>query len=294
MRKSLLFILPVFILNGVGCIVTTTNDTCSSDGAVSCNAGDTGFTCTGAETPDNITPGLVCSQGVAVAGGDTQYCCNGGSQDSCGVDSTLACTSGTGYSCSGSANPMDTDSSLTCSQDTGAGTFCCTSGGGGCQQDSSVTGCVDGSTGYSCDSGTTPDSSSLSCSDGVASGSQDTFCCIDFISSSSSTCQADDSVTGCQGDAYGFSCAGTDAPDQSDSSLVCSYGVPGSNGDTNYCCVGFTSTSCQQDPTVTGCSGDSFGFSCTGSDTPSDANAALVCSQAVQGANGDLLYCCTG
>ncbi len=291
MRKSLLFILPVFLFNGVACIVTTTNDTCASDAAVACTNGATGFTCSGIGHPTDTEPSLVCSAGVAVAGGDTQYCCTGGTQDSCGVDNTLSCQTGTGYSCTGSANPMDADPSLTCSQDTGAGTFCCTSGGGGCQQDPSVAGCVDGSVGYSCDAGTTPDSSSLSCSDPVASGSQDTFCCIDFTSSS---CQADPSVTGCQGDAYGFSCTGSDTPDQSDSSLVCSYGEPGAGGDTIYCCVGFSSTSCMEDPTVTGCEGGSFGFSCTGTDTPSDANAALVCSQPIQGANGDLLYCCTG
>jgi hypothetical protein len=43
---------------------------------------------------------------------------------------------------------------------------------------------------------------------------------------------------------------------------------------------------------VQGCAGDSFGFSCTGSDTPDEADSSLTCSTATP-ASGALLYCCT-
>jgi hypothetical protein len=103
------------------------------------------------------------------------------------------------------------------------------------------------------------------------------------------TCGQDSSVQ-CD-HATGFSCAGSDTPEDSDSSLVCSDGTS-APGATLFCCVTFSSSSCAQDNSVGGCTGDSFGFSCTGTDTPDDADSTLVCSQPTQG-NGVLLYCCT-
>jgi hypothetical protein len=44
---------------------------------------------------------------------------------------------------------------------------------------------------------------------------------------------------------------------------------------------------------VSGCTGDSYGFSCTSTDTPSDSNSSLNCSTAVNGPNNESLYCCT-
>jgi hypothetical protein len=106
-------------------------------------------------------------------------------------------------------------------------------------------------------------------------------------------CTQDETVQGCTSGSFGYSCDNGDTPDQSDSSLQCSYGVADPNGNTDYCCVSFASSAtCAQDPTVTGCSGASFGFSCTGSDTPSDDDSSLTCSSGVAGNAGSLLYCC--
>jgi hypothetical protein len=106
----------------------------------------------------------------------------------------------------------------------------------------------------------------------------------------SSGCAQDSSVA-CTGGGAGFSCAIGDIPSDGDPSLACSVGVAAA-GEDLYCCVPFTSTTCAPDTTVRGCSGYSFGFSCTGNDRPDETDSALVCSDPVEG-NGALLYCCT-
>jgi hypothetical protein len=113
----------------------------------------------------------------------------------------------------------------------------------------------------------------------------------DVAPSPATGCQPDSSVAGCDSPSNGFSCDTTDSPEQTDSSLVCSAGTP-SGGLILYCCIQFTSSSCSADPTVQGCTGDSFGFSCTGTDTPDEADPSLNCSSATP-AGGALLYCCT-
>ncbi len=102
-------------------------------------------------------------------------------------------------------------------------------------------------------------------------------------------CAQDPSVSGCAGNSTGFSCTGGQPP--SDPSLACSVGTPAA-GATLYCCVDFSSTTCAPDQSVQGCTGFSFGFSCTGSDRPDEADSSLVCSRPSPG-NGALLYCCT-
>ncbi|HEV3189464.1 MAG TPA: hypothetical protein VGY54_03145, partial [Polyangiaceae bacterium] len=86
-----------------------------------------------------------------------------------------------------------------------------------------------------------------------------------------STCAADSSVS-CVGGGTGYSCTTTEAPDQHDSALACGDGVARGNGETAFCCVpvsGFASgSSCAVDPAVQGCVNGSYGFSCTGSNTP--------------------------
>jgi|HubBroStandDraft_5_1064220.scaffolds.fasta_scaffold151393_2 hypothetical protein len=108
----------------------------------------------------------------------------------------------------------------------------------------------------------------------------------------SSGCTQDSSVSGCDDPSTGYSCDNGDTPDQEDSSLVCSVGTP--SGDlTLYCCIQFTSSTCSADPSVQGCTGDSFGFSCTGTDTPDEADSSLNCSTPTPGAGGASLYCCS-
>ena len=104
-----------------------------------------------------------------------------------------------------------------------------------------------------------------------------------------SSCAQDSSVP-CDR-ATGFSCAPGDNPENADSSLVCSVGAA-APGATLFCCVSVSTSSCIQDNSVVGCTGFSIGFSCTGTDTPDQANSALVCSSPTPG-NGVLLYCCT-
>lgn len=298
MHKWLLLASPLFLLTAAACIVNTTgNNSCTADATVTgCSGMSQGYTCTGSETPPQVNANLVCGSGLADPSGNTQYCCNT-SNGSCTVDTTLACSGATqGYTCSGTETPSMQNGSLACdagmAEGNGATGYCCTTTSTTCNQDTSVQGCTNGSAGYTCAGADTPDSSTLSCSQGVAGPNGSTqFCCVGF---SSSTCMADATVMGCTGSSYGFSCTGTDAPSQSDTSLTCSAGVAGQAGATLYCCVGFSSTSCMADSTVTGCTGSSYGFSCNGTETPSQVNSSLMCSQGVPGANGLTLYCCTG
>ncbi len=171
---------------------------------------------------------------------------NNSSNDSCGQDSSVVgCGAAVGYSCTGNAVPTDTDSSLDCSDPTtgsnGDSLYCCTtySGGSGssCSADSNVN-CSGGGFGFTCTSTDTPDQddSSLECSTGTASGSNTQYCCIQYSSGSSNPCSEDDTVQGCQSGSYGFSCTGSSTPQQQDSSLNCSTGTAGNNGDTVFCC----------------------------------------------------------
>jgi hypothetical protein len=105
-------------------------------------------------------------------------------------------------------------------------------------------------------------------------------------------CAPDSTVDSCSGGASGFSCGNGDTPEQTDSSLVCSDGTQASDGFVLYCCVQFTSTTCSPDSNVTSCEGSSIGFSCTGSDTPDEADSSLNCSQPTPGTSGELTYCC--
>jgi hypothetical protein len=102
-----------------------------------------------------------------------------------------------------------------------------------CGQDSSVS-CSNGATGYSCDGDNNPEDgdSTLDCGPGTADGSGTDYCCITL---QQSTCAPDSSVQGCQAGSYGFSCTGSDTPDDADSNLNCSTGTPAS-GATLYCC----------------------------------------------------------
>jgi hypothetical protein len=107
---------------------------------------------------------------------------------------------------------------------------------------------------------------------------------------------APDTTVSCTGSATGFSCTGSDQPEDSDSSLTCSVPISGNAGSTLYCCVSgfaFSSSTCAPDSTVTGCEAGSYGFSCTGSDTPDQTDSSLTCSTPVDGNAGSSLYCCT-
>jgi hypothetical protein len=167
---------------------------------------------------------------------------------SCVASSSVSCTTGSGYSCSGSAQPEDTTANLVCSTDS-AGNFCCVSGGT-CGYDANVVGCESGSVGYSCTSGSQPPEAadpSLVCSDPTTANGLDEYCCYTNTAVvAASTCSQDASVAGCQTDSagnpsYGFSCTGSDAPGSDYSNLNCSTGTPGTDAQGNsaqlYCCA---------------------------------------------------------
>jgi len=117
-----------------------------------------------------------------------------------------------------------------------------------------------------------------------------TACSVSATTGSGDTCGVDDSIAGCAPGSFGYSCAGAATPAES-SSLVCSEPTPG-NGATLYCCVAvFAPTTCAPDLTIAGCTGDSQGYSCKGSDTPDQYDFTLNCS-AGTASSGSTLYCC--
>ena len=169
------------------------------------------------------------------------------SSSDCSTYSTVSCGSGAvGYSCNGDGNPQDGNSDLICSADQGTGEFCCYTSSS-CQGDSSVS-CAGGADGYSCAAGDNPPDSvdsSLVCSVPTTVGTEDTYCCYTntVTASSSATCVQDPSVTqNCSGDSFGFSCTGSDTPDEDfGSNLNCSQPVSGTDASGNaaslYCCT---------------------------------------------------------
>jgi hypothetical protein len=308
MRNAAFFIVGIFLAVAVvaGCTASASVNTtppppggCQQDNTIACTAPQTGYTCTGGSIPD---ASLMCGSEMGIG----TYCCGSTTvvASMCGMNSAVTCPSGqTGMSCTGSSTP---DLSANCGSPMigthGATNYCCgtvTNTGGSCAMDSTVTGCTGGSTGYSCTSTDTPDQTNpaLGCSVGVAGNAGSTlFCCLaSTYAWSASSCAPDQTVTGCQSGSYGFSCASTDTPDQTDAELVCSTGVAGNAGSTLFCCTSETITStCAPDATVNGCTGDAAGYSCTGADPPDMADPTLECSIGVAGNAGSTLYCCLG
>lgn len=164
----------------------TTTSSCGADPNVTgCTTGSTGYTCTGAATPD---ASLNCSTGVPGIGSTTVYCC-GGTAGTCAPDSTVAgCATGSaGYTCTGSVRP-DASGSLQCStgvsEPSGGTGYCCyttsTTTAPTCTVDSTVTGCTGGSYGFACTSTNQPsdENTNLVCGPGAAGNDGNTlYCC---------------------------------------------------------------------------------------------------------------------
>jgi len=279
---------------------------CSVDPAVQgCVNGSYGFSCTGSSTPETADASLVCSSGTPGSGQLTLYCCLYAAAMSSSCTSDASVTTGCqgqgasyGFSCTGADAPDKTFNYLVCGQSApgpnGTSLYCCNdnatiaSTAASCAANPSVTGCQGGSMGYSCTGGATPNAS-LNCGGGVPGPSGDTnYCC----GGAAGSCMQDATVSGCSGTSKGYSCTGALSPNATDSTLVCSVGTAGASGGTSYCCLTNASTTCKQDSTVQGCSGNSYGFSCSGADTPAQANSSLTCSTGTAGNGGLTLYCC--
>ncbi|MGA3123569.1 MAG: hypothetical protein ABSF69_22610 [Polyangiaceae bacterium] len=245
----------------------------------------------------------------------------------CAVDSDpqLQCASGfIGYSCNDGARPDENGEfvdgvpqGIVCTdqgvlQSSGGTGFCCTSETTPCVYDP-VAGCVAPTYGYQCLGSDRPEAfdPSLYCGEGVQEADLIEYCC-----------GAQPLPHGCQ-QATGATCAETLVPwtctdqtlpteaelgaNQSRADfnlLVCSIPtvVMAATTTTNYCCFTPTSVSleasCLFDTTVPGCAPGSFGFACTGPDTPAQDYAGISCPDdvGVAGVNPQgyraSLYCC--
>jgi hypothetical protein len=97
--------------------------------------------------------------------------------------------------------------------------------------------CASPTTGYSCTGGAAPtqSDSTLSCGTPTteADGTTLAYCC--GAATAAPACATDPSVTGCPGDATGYTCTGGANP--MTSSLLCGAGMAGQNGATSYCCT---------------------------------------------------------
>ena len=226
--------------------------TCGPDTTVvGCVGSSTGYSCSGAASPDNGDPSLNCSQGTAGTSGDTLYCC---------IPDSVISTS--------------------------------------CHSDPSISTCGGSSFGFSCTGGAQPDQGgSLVCSAGVGGNNGDTlYCCTSYVASSSTSTCTQDTTVQCGPSVIGFSCTGSDTPDQANASLACSSGTSTSAGSL-FCCQtgapgpGTTTPSCGLDGSVS-CPSPSAGYTCTGGDTPTRTNAPLACGQGTAGASGAMSFCC--
>jgi hypothetical protein len=149
--------------------------------------------------------------------------------------------------------------------------------------------------GYSCSGTDSPDksTSSLACSIGLPGGAGSTLYCCLTGSFSPTTCAPDHTVPACNGDSYGFTCAGSNTPDKIDTSLSCSTVGTAGGSSTHFCCTTGASAPppgpCMQDSTLA-CSSGTVGFSCTGTDAPADP--ALICAAGSPANGGKTGYCC--
>jgi len=111
------------------------------------------------------------------------------------------------------------------------------------------------------------------------------------------TCTANTAVD-CNG-LTGYTCAGTDRPDQDPvyvdgipQGTVCADdGPPAADGSQNYCCTS-SAVPCAYNP-IAICDPGTYGFQCRGSDRPEALNPALSCANGVR--DRDFInYCCSG
>ena len=323
-KESLIKVSLLLIMTAVsGCTVSSTEQggttggasaTCHQDSNVAgCIAGAAGYSCSGSDSPDQTQGALSCSVGTAGSSGVTLYCCVDTSSvpTGCSSDSSVTgCTGASiGFSCTGNAQPEESDPSLVCSSGTPGGSatlFCCASytpSAGTCKQDGAVQGCTGSSIGFSCTGSDTPMqvNSSLSCGQGASVSGGTQYCCdaggsspppmMMMTTPTMATCVADLMVM-CASPGNGYSCVGAATPMQTDATLTCGMGMLEADHTTlAYCCNAAAAPACAADPSVTGCPGVATGYTCTGGANP--MTSTLLCGSAMAGANGAMSFCCT-
>ncbi|HXX70508.1 MAG TPA: hypothetical protein VEK07_25220 [Polyangiaceae bacterium] len=231
-----------------------------------------------------------------------------------------------GYACSGTARPDEEQSrsidgvpqGIICTDegpldDAGTSGFCCSPATTSCVFDP-VAGCAAPTYGYECLGGyDRPEAfdPTVSCGEGLVQGNFIIYCC--GAQAPSHGCQQATSAT-CPETLVPWTCTDETLPSEAElgsnqsradyNLLVCDVPTVVQQGSTqtiNYCC--FTPTlvppgaSCLFDTTVPGCAPGSFGFACTGPDTPAQDYPAVTCADS--GASGvnpqgyqATLYCC--
>jgi hypothetical protein len=253
--------------------------------------------------------------------------------DRCAADPKIVCPADfDGWSCGAGrpdqiSNVNNVVESRLCAytetQSNGTAGFCCTRNTTSCASDPSIV-CPNGSgvgelasnavVGYSCMGTNRPDALDpmLTCQQGINAYGHIVFCC--SSKGTAGSCVRNDGVS-CQKGTLGFSCSATGVPSEMDLGinqsrsgvpLVCSLAMRGASSN-DYCCYAPTATppgaTCLQDQLagqlqlVPGCQAGSFGFACTGIDTPDQDYQRMACSHGgVRGVNATgipaTLYCC--
>lgn len=218
-----------------------------------CASGFVGYSCTGSARPDEdgqyisgVPIGIVCTNVSPVDGGaagGVDYCCTEATTP-CVYDPVAGCNAPTyGYQCRGSDRPEAFDPTLHCGEgqpENDLITYCCagTLPTPGCQQSTNAA-CATTLVAWQCSDQTLPSEAELG----------------------SNQSRADFSLLVCSVPTVTTSLSGAST--------------------SKYCC--FTPTApavgatCLQDTTLPGCAPGSFGFACTGPDTPEEDYSRIHC-----------------
>ncbi len=257
----------LLVAGGCNAEVKTPSGNCVPDDNLVCNNNFNGFLCTGGARPDQnadfragAIEGTICTDlGAVDTSTGLNYCCTA-QTTACGYNSGMACpiTAPVGYACTPPSRPDNFD----------------------------------------------PD---LACGMGQPMNGETVFCC----GTAATTPCIPDTAVACEKGLKALECTTAGLPNEgelgtdqsrSDATLLCD--IPTMVGATTYgyCC--FTPTqapvgaTCLQDQAVPNCPSGSFGFACTGPDTPVQDYERISCPPgSVRGTSAEGypadLYCCT-
>jgi hypothetical protein len=280
----LLIVLP----NAVACAAVACSNSTNTPGM------DQSPTADGSSVP--VNGGSSSSGGSSSNDGGAAIVADALPADSCVVSRIIPCAANSvAYLCTGSA-------SMACAggyavRPDGVRETCCSlpASESTCQPEPDA-GCATGQAGYVCSGSDTPPQSgtSLICVGGATGPSGTHFCCETY---SSPSCKLNSTVGGCQS-RYAVSCPPNNDPAQVSQpgfSLACTSFTGGMDAASLSCCaVSLVDASCAVDPTVPCPPATGYtvsGYSCTGTDTPSQDFAGVHCGNPA-GTAGNTTYCC--